>query len=175
VRAGVVTAMALGPGNSRAFIGDPGADTQPLTVVDASVVAGLSVHGLAGEVFEAFDVSNGDVLVFTAPAEDCSDADLRLFYGPPGAVAERTITSFSESLSGAIYASFSVDATTYDLSVPIVYDAPDSGPLGTLGPGVLLVGDAGTLTVTARTAMGIDGISFLCFATGVGGQGGDGG
>ncbi len=176
VRAGVVTAVALGPGSSRGFIGDPGIVTQPLTVADPSAVAGLAVHNLAGSVFEAYDVSNGDALVITAPAENCSDTDLRLFYGPPSAVLERSITSFGESLSGATYVSFLVDSTTYALSVPIIF-GPDSGPLGALGPGTLEMGDAGALMVTGRPSnvTGIDGLSFLCLQTEVGAQGIDGG
>ena len=160
-RANVVTAMALGPGSSRAFIGDPGATTQPLTVLDKSAVSGLAVHNLPGEVFEAFDVGNGDALVLTAPAENCSDADFRLFYGPPSAVVEGVITRFNESLSGATFVTFTMGSTSYDLSVPIVYTA-DSGPLGTFGPGTLEVDDAGALSVAARPAMAIDGLSFLC-------------
>jgi hypothetical protein len=118
------SAMALSP----AFVRYDGGAPTPLTIVDPSTVSGLTVVNYASNVI-AFvgDVANGDVLLATVPLNDdaasgdggmdggVEDGGLAIFYGPQGAVAQRTITAFENSPNG--------DSTTYTVTF-LVGDAP---------------------------------------------------
>ena len=155
------SAMALGPADSKSPLGGPG--ETPLTVVDASAVAGLSVIDLPGVTAYVIDVSNGDAIVITEPGDNESDTDYRLFYGAPGAMVERTIVSFEQALSGYPMITFLVGTTQYAMSLGGV-SIPDAGPFAQEpGPGTLST-DSGPLSLTVRVPTpGLGGFSFSCF------------
>lgn len=127
------SAMALGPAGSRAFLGQSDAGATSLTLVAAATVSALTVVNTANVIDYVGDVANGDVVLATVPVSYDSTSiygGLAVFYGPPNAVAQRTISDFWQALSsydGAL--TFLVDRTPYVLSIGTV-PSPDAGPLG---------------------------------------------
>lgn len=57
VQGGTASQMALGPGGSKAFLGDADAGVTPLTLVDVSAVAGMTIVNLPGIVEYLGDLS----------------------------------------------------------------------------------------------------------------------
>jgi hypothetical protein len=163
-------AMALRPAGSRAFLGQSDAGVTSLSLVDAATVSGLTVVNTTNVIDYIGDVANGDVVLATVPSSYDSTSSyggLAVFYGPPNAVAQRTITDFSQALSsydGAL--SFLVDRTPYVLSIGTV-PSPDAGPLGggTLTLEGLMPEAGAEMAVTLRsptpTALP-SGLSFTC-------------
>jgi hypothetical protein len=146
-------AMALGPSNSKSFLGQSSAGTTPLTIVDASAVSEMQVLDTASLISYVGDVANGDVLLATIPMNrdsNSEDGGLRIFYGPPQAVAERTLTSFEESLSGNGTLTFLVDNVPFVLAFGFV-QGTDAGPLGTFTLEGLTARAGSQLAVTLRT------------------------
>jgi hypothetical protein len=93
-----------------------------------------------------------------------NDGGLAIFYGPPGAVAQRAITDFQQSLSGNGSLTFLVDSTPYVLAFGQVY-GPDAGPLGDFALMGLTPQGGAPLTVTLRSptpAALPSGLSFTC-------------
>jgi len=142
-------AMALGPPDSKSFLNQTPAGATSLTLVDAATLAGMSVVNTPNVIDYLADVANGDVILATVPLNGdstSSDLGISIFYGPPGALAQRTVTAFQETLSGNGSLTFQVDGTSYTLAFGIL-DSPDAGPLG--GPFALL-----GLTPAGGTQMG---------------------
>jgi hypothetical protein len=163
VRGGAVTGMALGPGNSRAFLGGPDAGQVPLTVLDAGAVTGFGIQNLPNVVQLVADVSDGNVVAITEPSDAYDSTSLRLFYGPPGRMVERPVVMYSQSLSGPALITFTVGPALYIFRTTVVY-GPDAGPLGSPGPASLETYDAGVLSATLRlpTPTSLAGFSFVC-------------
>jgi hypothetical protein len=170
MRAGTVTGMALGPGNSRSFLGAPDAGQVPLTVVDAGVVAGFRLQNLPVIVQHVTDVSNGDAIVVTAPMDAWGTSGFRLFYGTANRMVEYPILTYNDDDYGE-YISFLVGGTTYN----VFFDDPFENDGGTgPGPGSLYTGEGGAdpafvtppgaLRVTERvpTPTSLSGFSFTC-------------
>jgi hypothetical protein len=150
--------MALGPANSKSFLGGPG--ETPLTVVDASAVTGLPIVNLPGAVSYVADVSDGTAIVITSPIEVSSTADFHLFYGMPSAMQERTIVSFNQALSGYPTIGFQVGPQTYTMAIGGTFQ-PDGG--GGPGPGTLDTGNAKlNFTLRMPTPTTLSGFSFAC-------------
>jgi hypothetical protein len=162
VRGGAVTAMALGPSDSKAFYA-PDAGDESLTVVDPGAIQGFALQDLPGVVEYVADVSNGNVLVVTAPMDASSYSGFRLFYGTQGAMVERTIVAYDQSLSGSADISFVVEAATYTVHFTVEYPA-EGGLLGSPGPATLDTGGGATLSVTLRlpTPATLAGFVFSC-------------
>ena len=157
---GTATQMALGPVDSKSFLGGPG--ETPLTLVDASTVSGLAITNLPGEVDWVADVTDGTSIVVTSPIEVQSSADFHLFYGAADAMVERTITSYNQSLSGYPAIAFLVGSTTYTMTIGGTVPLGDAGT----GPGpVTLDTGSATLAATLRTPTPttLSGFSFTCF------------
>ena len=162
--------MTLGPDGSGKTRSDAGVSS--LMVVAASTVAGMPVVNTPDVISYVGNAANGDVLVATVPMNDESgpsdggiyDGGLSIFYGPPTAVAQRTIAGFEESLSGTGTVTFLVDATPYDLQFGDV-PAPDAGPLGTfalLGLGAH-GGPSMAITLVSPTPTALPaGLAFTC-------------
>jgi hypothetical protein len=150
--------MALGPANSKSFIGGPG--ETPLKVVSDGTVTGMPIVNLPGVVGYVADVSDGTAIVVTSPMDLDSSADFHLFYGHPSAMQERTIVSFNQALSGYPTIGFSVGSATYTMTISGTFD-PDGG--GGPGPGTLATGTK-TLDFTLRmpTPTTLSGFSFTC-------------
>lgn len=147
------TAMALGPTGSKAFLNQSPLGTTPLTLVDVSTVSGLAVVNTPNVISYFADVANGDVILATVPMnadETSTKGGLAIFYGPPVAVAERTITDFQQSRSGNGAVTFLVDATPYVLTFGEVA-APDAGPFGAFALMSLTPQGGDGLTVTLRS------------------------
>jgi hypothetical protein len=151
--------MALGPADSKSFIGGPG--ETPLKVVSDGTVTGMPIANLPNVVGDVADVSDGTAIVITSPLDINSSADFHLFYGRPDAMQERTIVSFSQDASGAsAIIKFNVGSATYTMTENGASD-PDAGngtETGTLDTGM------GTLTFTLRspTPTTLSGFSFTC-------------
>jgi hypothetical protein len=160
VQGGSANEMALGPADSKGFLGGPDTGDTMLTLVDPSAVSGLTIVNLPGVVGYVADVSDGTAIAITGPMDGGSSADLHLFYGTPGAMVERTIVSFNQALSGYPTIGFMVGSATYTMRISGTFD-PDagSGP----GPGTLDTGSA-TLPFTLRlpTPTTLSGFSFTC-------------
>ena len=165
--------MALGPGNSRSFLGAPGAAQVPLTVVDAGVVSGFKLQNLPGIVQHVADVSNGNAIVVTAPMDAWGTSGFRLFYGPAGKMVEYPIVMYNGDDYGQ-YVSFLIGATTYNafFNDPFEVDG-GTGP----GPGSLYTGEGGPdpafmtppgalrLTERVPTPTSLSGFSFTCLGS----------
>jgi hypothetical protein len=124
-------AMGLGPTGSKAFLGQASGVTL-LTIAPASTVSGMPLVNTPDVISYVADIQNGDVLMTTVPMNDdpaAPNGGLSLFYGPPGAVAQRPITSFQQSLSGNGTLTFQVGGVPTTLAFGNV-PAPDAGPFG---------------------------------------------
>jgi hypothetical protein len=166
---GAVTAMALGSGSLRAPLAADAGET-PLAVVDAGVVAAFEVQNLPAVVEHVGDVSNGQVIVVTAPMDAGDTSGFRLFYGPADKMIEYAIATYDDDDYG-VYISFLVGSTTYNVffNDPFEIDGGD-GP----GPGSLYTGQGagdpalttppGALVVTERvpTPTSLSAFSFIC-------------
>lgn len=162
---GHATAMALGPPDQKGFIGDPGAVSETLTVVDASALQGFTVENLPGDVAIVLfaNAPSGETFLLTQPVDDATDSSYRLFYGPKDAVAERHITNISESGSGSFFIQFSVGAASDTVNSSIIYGG-DAGILGRPGA-VTVQSQSGTesFPITWPPPKSLSGSSFQCF------------
>ncbi len=160
VTGGAATAMSLGPADSKSFLGAPG--QTPLTLVGASAIAGMAVIDLPGQPAYVLDGANGDAIVITAPGDNQSSDDFRLFYGTPGAMFEHAILTFEQTLSGGPDITFLVGTVSYELRIGVVYP-PDASLLGEPGPATL-IGDGAPQSFTMRvpTPATLPGFSFSC-------------
>jgi hypothetical protein len=166
---GKATAMALGPGNSRAFLG-AGSGQVPLTVVSPSEVASLAVQNLPNVVQHVADVSDGTTIVVVTPMEPYGTADFRLFYGKANTMIEYPIVSVNSDDYGE-YISFHIGKTTYNVffNDPFEIDGGNGPQPGSLYTGTS-AGDpafetpTGALTVIERspTPTTLTGFSFTC-------------
>ena len=161
------TKMALGPTSSKAFLNQSPAGTTALTLADAVTVSGKTVVNTPNVISYLADVSNGDVILATVPMnadETSTDGGLVIFYGPPGAVEQRKITAFEESLSGNGTLTFLVGGTANVLAFGEV-PAPDAGPFGAFALLGLTPQGSDELTVTLRSptpTMLPPALSFSC-------------
>lgn len=161
------TAMALGPPDSKSFLGQSDAGVTSLVLVDAAAVAALTVINTPNVISYVADVANGDVLLATVPLNIDSTAlggGLAIFYGLPGDVAQRPVTAFGETLSGNGSVSFLVGGATYALAFGEV-PGPDAGPLGMFAlEGLMTGGDAGAgVTLRSPTPTSLPPVlSFTC-------------
>jgi hypothetical protein len=160
MQGGTASQMALGPADSKSFIGGPG--ETPLKVVSDGSVSGMPIVNLPGVVGDVADVTDGTAIVVTSPMDLNSSADLHLFYGHPRAMQERTIVAFYQdaTLNGNATFKFNVGSATYTMTISGT-SAPDAGAgptAGTLDTGM------GTLAFTLRTPTPatLSGFSFTC-------------
>jgi hypothetical protein len=163
VRNGTTTAIGIDPNSARVFIGDPNASYTLLTMVEPSTIAGMPLQNLPNKIAYVEDVSDGNVIVITAPV-DYSSTNLTkhtVYYGSAGAVIERTITSDMQGMdiSAGPAISFLVDSATYTFSYYYPFP-PDSG----VRSGSITTSDDRTLTCTDRdaTAASLSGLNFVC-------------
>jgi hypothetical protein len=161
---GEATTMTLGPeGSGKAGLEgmDAGAATL-LTLVDPSAVAGMPVTDLPGAVRYVADGSDGKAIVVTEPLEDdVAPAGFRLFYGQPGAMVERPITSFEQSLSGYPTFGFAVGALTYVMAISSI---PSEGALLEAPGPVTVTGDGVSISFMLRlpTPSTVTDFTFTC-------------
>jgi hypothetical protein len=160
---GVASAMSLGPPGSKSFSGGT-----PLTLVAPSTVSRMTIVNTPNVIDYVADVANGDILLATQSMNNDtpppSNGGFSVFYGPPAAVAERTVTAFEETLSNDGTMTFLVGGTLYTLAFEAV-DAPDSGPLGVFTLESLTPEGGAPLAVTLRSptpTMLPGGLSFFC-------------
>jgi hypothetical protein len=167
-------AMALGPTGSKSFLGQSDAGVTSLTLVAASTVTGMTVVNTPNVIEYVGDVDSGDVVLATVPLNSDSisidggveDGGLSIFYGPPSALAQRTVTTFGESLSGDGSLTFLVGDVPYLLTFGMV-QGPDAGPLGTFALEGLTPQGGAQLSVTLRSptpSADPPGLSFTCLA-----------
>jgi hypothetical protein len=167
IAGGVATSMTLGPegsGKSGLERIDAGAATA-LTLVGASTVQGMPAVDLPGAVSYVADAADGEAIVVTAPLEDDQgSAAFHLFYGTPGAMVERRIVSFEQSLSGYPTIGFAVGSQTYVMAISSVPPTSEGGLLEAPGPVTLATGDGGGVTFTLRlpTPTTLAGFTFTC-------------
>jgi hypothetical protein len=171
IRGGAV-AMALGPGNSRAFFDAAEASQTDLAVVDPGVVATFAIENLPYVVEHVADVSNGDVVVVTRPMQLDDASGWRLFYGTSDRMTEYPFDSVNADDYGE-YIAFEMNGTTYHVFFNDPFVITDGGPPPGPGPGSLYTGSdsnppfsapAGALTVTERTPTptSLAGFAFSC-------------
>ncbi len=152
------SAMALGPGGARMFLNQSVAGATTLTVVDASVIAGLPAVNTPSVISYVGDAANGNVVVATIPLDadptatsgGVYDGGLSIFYGPPNDVEERVITAFGETLSGNGTVTFLVGNTPYVLAFGMIQQ-PDAGPLGAFALEGLTPQGGAEIPVTLRS------------------------
>lgn len=164
------TAMALGPAGSKAFLGQSDAGVTSLSLVTASAVSGLPVVNTPNQISYVGIASNQNVIVATVPQNENPGAKyggLSIFYGPPRAVAQRTITDFQQSLSGNGTVTFLVGGVPYVLAFGMV-QGPDAGPLGTFALLSLTPQGSAPLGVTLQpstpSSLPFGDLLFLCAA-----------
>jgi hypothetical protein len=168
IRGGVTTAMALGPLTSRAFIGDPGATYELITVLDNAAIIGLDTRDLPHGVCYVGAMDGTEQVVVTGPLGVCSE-EPRVFYGTKEDMVEREVTGIEDS----VFISFLVGSTTKRVQIGNPYpDAgvtlpPDAGMVvpdgGTVEPDAAVVSpEAGTVERDAGNP--IEGYAFQCLA-----------
>lgn len=166
VRDAAVSAMALGPGNSRNPY-TPDAGDELLTVVDAGAIAGFKIQNLPVQVEYVADVSNGDAIVITEPMDPWTYSGFRLFYGTSNQMIERPIITYNRTDTSDDIA-FTVDGATYTahFTFPSLIGIGPDGSIDTAPPGPesLAAGAAGTLPMTERTPTPptLSGFAFSC-------------
>jgi len=167
IRGGVTTAMAVGPGDSRSFIGPADAGQQTLTVLDKSAISGMTLRNLPGDVFIEYvaDVSNGNIIIVTRPQDDWTDKSFRVFYGTAQAMLERPLISFSRG--NDTYITFQVDSAQYLAHFVLTMAPADAGVNVQHPPGTLEPGDGSTWTITERlpTPTTLPEFSFTCLGS----------
>jgi hypothetical protein len=164
-RGGATTAMALGPANSKGFIGDPGATTENLTVIDQASISSMTLRNLPGTVSIQYvaDVDNGQVIVVTQPTDDATYKDFRVFYGTESAMVERTVIDVTRTKGSDTDIRFKVDGAEYIAHFTFNIVPTDGGVSAHPGPATLDTGTA-TLTATERRPIPttLPGFSFTC-------------
>ena len=80
-----------------------------------------------------------------------SSGGIAIFCGPPSAVAQRSVTSFEESLSGNGTVTFLVGGTPYVMAFGQVLGEPDAGPLGTFALESLTPQGGAPIAITLRS------------------------
>jgi hypothetical protein len=167
IRGRVTTAMAIGPGDSRAFIGTANAGQQSLTVLDKSAISGMTLRNLPGDVVIEYvaDVSNGDIIIVTRPQDDWTDTSFRVFYGTANAMLERPLISFSRG--NDTYITFQVDSAQYLAHFVLLFEPMDAGANVQHPPGTLESGDGSSWTITERlpTPIALPEFSFTCLGS----------
>jgi hypothetical protein len=163
VRSGAVTAMALGPGDSRSFYA-PDAGDESLTVVGESAIAGFKVQDLPAQVEYVGDVSNGEAIVVTEPIDPWGYTGFRLFYGTAGQMVECPVVTYNRGdISDEV--TFTLGMTTYTATFGFAsgFVGLEGGLTGP-GPSTLETGGGGTLQITLRmpTPTSLSGFSFTC-------------
>jgi hypothetical protein len=163
VRGGAVTAMALGPPDSKSFY-VPDAGDAPLTVLDAGAAARLKIQNLPVLVEYVADVSDGNAVVVTQPMDPWGYSDYRLFYGTANQMVERRIAAYNRGDTGDDIA-FTVDAATY--TAHFTWQLDDGGGVGAPGPASLDTTGGTTLPMTQRvpTPNSLTGFSFSCLGS----------
>ncbi|MES1206736.1 MAG: hypothetical protein ABUS79_12440 [Pseudomonadota bacterium] len=149
---GTATAVALGPSGSRAFLGQIDTGVTTLSVVPPSTVAGMPVVNTPNVISYIGDVADGNVVVVTVPMDPAPSPQFKgqsIFYGPPGALAQRTIVQFQETHSGNGSLTFAAGSTSETLTFGNV-QTPDGGPLGTFELMTLTAEGSAPLAVTLR-------------------------
>jgi len=164
---GVTTAMALGPGDSRAFIGAADAGQVALTVLDKSAISAMTLRNLPGDVYIEYvaDVSNGNIVIVTRPQDDWTDTSFRVFYGTANAMLERPLINFSRG--DDTYITFQVDSAQYLAHFVMLFEPSDAGTNVQHLPGTLESGDGSTWTITERlpTPTALPEFSFTCLGS----------
>ncbi|HXJ22892.1 MAG TPA: hypothetical protein VMT03_21925 [Polyangia bacterium] len=146
-------AMALGPSDSKDFLGQADAGVSLLSVVPDSTVSALPIVNTPNVISYIADVDNGDVLMTTVPMNQdpaAPNGGRSVFYGPPGDVAQRTVVSFQQSLSGTGTLVFMVDGVAYGLNFASVA-TPGGSPLGTFTLTSLAPQGGTPMSVTLRS------------------------
>lgn len=167
---GSAISMALGPEGSGKTQSSSGVAT--LALVPTSTVAAMPIVNTPNVVRYVGEVADGNVVVATvplnpptAPADDpLSDGHLSIFYGPPAAVAQRTITAFQETLSGSGSVTFLAGDTSMVLTFGNV-PAPDAGPFGAFALMTLTPAGHAAVAVTLAPSTPIEappGLTFTC-------------
>jgi hypothetical protein len=167
VQGGMAVSMMLGAegsGKLSATGRDGGAMTS-LMLLAPSTIDGLPAVDVPGSVQYVADAASlGEAIVVTAPLDNSAGTSaFRLFYGPASAMMERPIVSFEQSLSGYPTIAFTVEGSTYVMSIGSV-PAVDGGPFAAPGPVTLTTGDGGEESFTLRmpTPTTLSGFSFTC-------------
>jgi len=167
IRGGVTAAMALGPGDSRAFVGAADSGQSALTVLDRSAISTMTLRNLPGDVVIEYvaDVSNGNIVIVTRPQDDWTDKSFKVFYGTPNAMIERPLISFSRG--NDTYITFQVDSAPYLAHFVLTMEPADGGVNVQHPPGTLEPGDGSTWTLTERlpTPTALAEFSFTCLGS----------
>jgi hypothetical protein len=164
---GTATSMTIGPEGS-GKMGLEGIDAGAPTVLklgSASTVAGMPATDLPGEVDYVADGADGNAIVVTSPLDnDEGTAAFHLFYGPPGAMVERPITSFEQALCCYPTIAFTVASKTYTMAIASM---PSDGGLGEDPGPVTLTTPTGTVAFTLRVPnpKTLAGFTFSCLGS----------
>jgi hypothetical protein len=167
VQGGMAVSMTLGAQGSGklAATGRDGGAVTSLMLLPPSTIEGLPAVDEPGSVQYVADAASlGETIVVTAPLDTSAGTSaFRLFYGPPSAMVERPIVSFQQSLSGYPTIWFTVDGSTYVMSIASI-PAPDGGPFAAPGPVTLMMGDGGEESFTLRmpTPTTLSAFYFTC-------------
>jgi hypothetical protein len=170
VQGGEATSMTLGAtGSGKAGAeGMDGGVTASLTIVDASVVAGMPAIDLPAVPTYVAGGADKNAIVVTLPLDDdLGTAGFRLFYGAPGAMVERPIVSFDQAGSGyPIAIGFTVGA---EMDVMTIAAAPstDGGLFPGAGPVTLAMAGGASVAYTLREPTPMNLAGFVCSCLGM--------
>lgn len=145
---------------------DPSAHLgEELEVVDESVLTGLRVRNLPGDVVVEYSarVDQTQRLVVTRPAHDWTYEDFRLFFGPPERIEERRVSSVERALDGgSTWIHFEVGGESAEAFFPANLQLPNEPPVDD-EPDTLEIGSKShAIERFPRDAPDLDGVSFVC-------------
>jgi hypothetical protein len=160
------TRMVLEDGPLRDKNLDPSAHLgQELEIVDASVLQGLRVRNLPGDVVVEYSarVDETQRLVVTRPEHDWSYEDFRLFLGPPERIEERRVTSVERARDGgSTWIEFEVDGEGAEAFFPANWTPPNQPPAED-EPDTLKIGSKShAIERFPRDAPALDDVAFVC-------------
>jgi hypothetical protein len=119
--------------------GIDGGNGEPLTLVDAALVASLGASATHDFVSDfAASLPDGRELVVIAPVRFGGYHEFRVFLGTRAALAEKTVTNFGSSHSGQRYATITIDGAPADLTY-LAGGPSQLNPAG--GPATLTIGE----------------------------------
>ncbi len=157
---GLRMGVLKGPKDGKAW--QIGAQGETLTLVpatDAAKLSAISVQSFYLDYEATRD--DGNAIVIVAPAHAGSFDAFRLFWGPPSALSEEKITSFSRSLSNSTSLTFSLGAEMATLNYAVPSIGPDGGVTDSSEGSLTLDGQTSVLSGAWPPVLP-DGAQFLC-------------
>jgi len=157
---GLRMGVLKGPKSGKTWqVGAQGETLSLLPTTDAAKLSATSVQSFYLDYEGTRD--DGNAIVIVAPAHAGSYDAFRLFWGPPSALSEAKITSFTRSLSNSTSLTFSLGAGMATLTYAVPAIGLDGGVTDSSEGSLTIDGQASALSGAWPPVLP-DGAQFLC-------------